>query len=478
MEYDLVVEKGRVIDPEKGTDAYLSIGIKSGMIAAISKEKLTGREVIDGSGCIVAPGFIDIHAHEDFALSAPTADEGHEGLPTQTADALLSSGVTTMVGGNCGIGAYPFRPYLERVQKTPFLLNYFSLIGYSSLRQWLGIGRYETPGPGEMDALKKMVKEGMELGFPGISFGLQYAPGTTGPEMLEMAKIVKEYDGFVAVHMRYDYPAKARETVEEMLEIAKATGVRLQLSHLAANVYGGDNLQNALQSIEYMNHEGFDIKGDMYPYDAWATGIQSAVFDGDPFNIYNFTYGDLEIVTGPWAGQRCTPELYEELRELTEDTTVVCHNATPWNAIEEALQNPFVFLGSDALMTKDRVTGQIEGHPRSTGTTARFLRLFVQDRGLLDLKTALRKMTIEPANRLKLFSKGRLQVGKDADITIFDLADLRERGEYGADACALPSRGIRYVVVGGRVVYTAEAGERFAREIAGKGKQCSLEGES
>ena len=308
----------------------------------------------------------------------------------------------------------------------------------------------------------------MEIGFPGVSFGLQYAPGTTNEEMLEVARITKEYDRFIAVHMRYDYPLMALKSVQEMLEIAKSTGVRLQLSHLAANVYGGNNMKNVLGLMKEMNDQGFDVKGDMYPYDTWATGIKSAVFDGDPFSIYHFTYEDMEVLTGPWAGQRCSPELFIKLREQAEDTTVACHNATPWSDIEQALQNPLVFLGSDAVMTKDDTTGEIKGHPRSTGSTASFLRLFVRENTLMDLKTALGKMTLDPANRLQMQSKGRLQSGKDADITIFQLDQLMEKGEYGIDVCALPPLGIKYVVVGGRIAYTEEDGMQYAREIEAK----------
>ncbi|ATW27694.1 amidohydrolase family protein [Candidatus Formimonas warabiya] len=461
MRYDLVVENGRVIDPESNTDEMLSLGINQGIIETVSKEKLTGKRVIDASGCIVSPGFIDIHAHEDFILDASQG----EGIPFQTAMALLRSGVTTMLGGNCGIGAYPFESYLEKLKNTPLPLNYHTMIGYSSLRDGLGIDLYSSPSRAQIQRLKEMVIEGMELGLPGVSFGLQYTPGTTREEMLEIARVVKDYDRFIAVHLRYDYPLMAQETVREMSEIVKVTQVKLQLSHLAANVYGGDNMKKVLALIAEMNERGFDVKGDMYPYDAWSTGIKSAVFDNDPFHNYNFTYGDMEIITGPRAEQRCTAEIFRELREQEEDTHVTCHNATPWVDIVGVLSSPFMFLGSDGMMTKDAVTGEIKGHPRSSGTTARFLRLFVRDQALLDLKTALGKMTLDPANRLQLQPKGRLQAGKDADITIFQLDRLREKGEYGIDICALPPVGIKYVVVGGQIVYTEKEGAQFAQEI-------------
>jgi len=200
--------------------------------------------------------------------------------------------------------------------------------------------------------------------------------------------------------------------------------------------------------------QGYDIKCDMYPYDTWSTGIQSAVFDDDPFQKYNFSCEDIEILTGPLAGQRCTEAIFRDLRAGATDTTVACHNATPWQDIVGALTNRHVFFGSDGMMTKDQQTGEIKGPPRTSGGTSRFLRLFVKEQHDLDLKTAIGKMTLEPALRLQLDTKGRLQPNKDADITLFDLDTLQEMGDYGADVCAKPPLGIRYVIVGGKIVYT------------------------
>ena len=461
MNYDLVIENGRVIDLETNTDEILSVGIKDGVIVILTKENLTGETIIDATGCIVSPGFIDIHAHEDFLQDS----ENKQTVPVITATVLLHSGVTTMIGGNCGIGAYPFQPYLDKLEEHPLPLSYYTLIGYSSLREWLGIGNYDHPSEKDISQLVNMVEEGMKLGLPGVSFGLQYTPGTTFEEMLAVARIVKEYGGFIASHMRYDYPLKAQETFQEMLEIVKATGVSAQLSHLSANIYGGNNMKNVLQTIKQMNENGYDVTADMYPFDAWSTGIKTAVFDNDPFKNYGFTYEDMEIVTGPYAGERCSRELFCQLRELDYDTFVACHNATPWQDIVEALKSPYVFLGSDGIMTRNPQTGEINGHPRCAGTTAKFLRVFVKDNKWLALKNAIGKMTLDPALRLRLSQKGRIQPGMDADITIFQLERLLEKGEYGINVCALPPEGIEYVIVEGKISYTAEEGIAFTKWI-------------
>lgn len=465
MRYDLVIEKGRVIDPESGLDDVLSVGISSGKIEAISSEPLAGQQVINACGCVVSPGFIDIHTHEDYAVVASVNEEENNDLPHFTAAVMLRAGVTTMLGGNCGIGVYPFEPYHKKIRNSTLPIHYLALVGHSSLREWLGIGRYGKPSLQERELLREMVREGLELGFPGVSFGLQYAPGTTKDEMIDAAKIIGEYDGFLAVHMRYDYPAMADEAVAEMMEILEETGVKMQLSHLAANVYGKDHMKKTLDVMQRMNERGFDVRADMYPYDTWATGIQSAVFDGSPFTTYEFTYEDIEILTGPWAGQRCTPELFAALRKAEEDTTVACHGATPWGDIVQALRHPLVFMGSDAIITKDSTLGSINGHPRSSGSTARFLRKFAVEEDCLDWKSALAKLTIDPANRIKLASKGRLQIGKDADVVVFCPEELMEQSGFGLDVCALPPKGIRFVLVDGKVAYTGQQGEEFTQQI-------------
>ena len=465
MLYDLVIENGRVIDPESNRDEVLSMGITDGRIQSMTLEKLAGRQVIDAAGCVISPGFIDIHTHEDYAVVPSANEEENKSLPKLTADVMLRAGVTTMLGGNCGIGVYPFEPYYQKISTSTLPIHYLALIGHSALREWLGIGRYHKPSLQERELLREMVREGLKMGFPGVSFGLQYAPGTTKEEMMDAAEIIREYDGFLAVHMRYDYPSMAEAAVAEMMEILEETGVRMQLSHLAANIYGKDHMKRTLDIMQKMNERGFDVRADMYPYDTWATGIQSAVFDGDPFRIYEFTYEDIEILTGPWEGTRCTPELFSLLREAGEDTTVACHGATPWADIVQALRHPLVFMGSDAIISRDNALGAIKGHPRSSGSTARFLRRFAIEENLLDLKTALAKLTIDPANRLKLASKGRLQEDKDADIVIFKPEELMEKGGYGMDICALPPEGIRYVIVNGKLAYTWEDGLQFTQEI-------------
>ena len=444
---DLVIQNGLVIDPETHLQQKMSIGIKDGRIVQLSKEKLQGNQVIEATGLIVAPGFIDLHAHED-SLS-PT--EGEKTLPLETAKALLHTGVTTMVGGNCGISAFSIKKQLEVVEQDQPPLNYYTLVGYITLRYLLNIGIYEQASEEQISQLKLMVDEALSQGALGVSFGLQYAPGIATREVIAISEIVKKHDKFIAVHMRYDYPQRALEAVQEMVKVAEITGVKIQISHLAANVYGGDNLKQALAIMEKCYQQGMDIKADMYPYDAWATSIKSAVFDEGVDN-FNFTWEDIEILTGLYAEQRCTAELFGQLRKQKEDTSVVCHQAIPSEDLELALSHSLVCLGSDGQIRKDR-SGNLQGHPRSAGSPARLIGKYVRGKKLLSLAEAISKLTLKPAERLNLPNKGRIQQGKDADITIFDFTEIREQSRYGDNVCVLPARGIAYVLVGGKVAY-------------------------
>jgi N-acyl-D-amino-acid deacylase len=253
--------------------------------------------------------------------------------------------------------------------------------------------------------------------------------------------------------MRHDTPRRALETVEEVAAAARVTGAALQISHYAANVYGAskDGQRNLALTSRLLEDSGIDFGADMYPYDAWATYIKSAVFDNG-FDDFNFGVGDLELLSGPRAGQYCTAEVFEELRHAAEDTTVACHNAIPPEDLEAVYRLPFVCPASDALMSIG-AGGLRKAHPRAAGSPARFLREFVREKQLFSLMEGLRKLTLLPADRLGLVKKGRIQEGCDADLCLFDPATITDRAGFDMDTCTLPPAGIKAVICGGRVVF-------------------------
>jgi N-acyl-D-amino-acid deacylase len=251
--------------------------------------------------------------------------------------------------------------------------------------------------------------------------------------------------------MRYDVPLRAKAALEEVISAAEITGAALQLSHLAAHVYGGGNIAMAADMIRAAQKRGVDISADVYPYDAWATGIKSAVFD-QGFDEFNFKVSDLEIISGPLAGQYCTEELFAELRAYPDETNVACHNAIPMKDIEDAYSLPFVCVGSDAVLSPG-ADGHIKGHPRAAGSPARFLKEFVREKKLFPLSEGIRKLTLLPAQRLGLAKKGRIREGCDADLCLFDPEAIADKSLFGVDVCALPPAGIKAVICGGKLVY-------------------------
>lgn len=443
-EFDLVISGARVIDPETGRDEILCAGIRGGIIAALSGEELRGQRRVNAEGCVLCPGFIDIHTHEDN-LYAETG--GAFRFPRETAACALRTGNTTIVGGNRGYSNYPMGAYLERLGREGLPITCLSLVGNVSLRKTLGLGDYEEASPSRIAEMKARALAALDEGAIGVSFGLQYAPGTSFAELVALAGAAAEKNKFFAVHLRHDTPARALEAVREVLAAARVSGASLQISHFAANVYGEGNIRAAAALI---GKASLDVGADVYPYNAWATSIKSAVFDRG-FADFNFGVEDLEILSGPRAGERCTPEIFKTLREAPGDTAAACHNAMPLADVEEAYKLPFVCVGSDALLS---VEGRaLKGHPRAAGSPARFLREFVREKKLFPLIEGIKKLTLLPALRCGLSRKGRVREGCDADLCVFDPQTIIDRAGFGAETCALAPGGIKCVIAGGRVVY-------------------------
>ena len=174
---------------------------------------------------------------------------------------------------------------------------------------------------------------------------------------LEDGQIVAEHDAFLAVHMRYDYPRRAIEAMEEMRRLAVNTGAKIEISHIAANVYGVHkgirNIHAGLSLLEDWHRQGLRIKADTYPYNVWGAGVKTTVFDPEFFNELTFAYEDVEVLKGPLAGKRLTEELFIELRQQEQDTSVACHNAMPIEDVKEALKHPYVCVGSDGRKARD-----------------------------------------------------------------------------------------------------------------------------
>jgi len=433
---DTVITNGRVIDPASGFDGSANIGIERGKIARITRDNLVGARVIDAAGKAVAPGFIDIHMHEG---------ENENTI----LDCMARMGVTTAIGGNCGYSAYPTGAYYTDLEAAGLPINYTGFVGYITLREAVGLtDRYAPAGADQRAAVAELIRAALAAGAIGLSFGHEYAPGVTGEEALAAAAVVAEYPGrLLSAHFRFDAD-RAVESVKELAELSLRSGVPMQLSHIGSCAGFPQIMADSLTALEAAQAAGVDIMADCYPYNAFSTAIGSAVFDEGCFERWGKTFSCIMVAEGEHVGQYCDAALFARLRAEAPATRVigfVMHEAE----IVRALQHPLVLVGSDGAFHNR------QGHPRGAGAFPRVLGRLVREQPALTLTEALAKMTVLPAERLGLRQKGRIAVGADADLTLFDPEIIIDKADFDCPTAA--PAGVGPVLVGGEVV--AEAGE-------------------
>ncbi len=446
MIYDLVINGGIIIDHEHG-QYEANLGISGGSIAKIAEMPLEGKQEIRLDGERVSAGFIDIHMHGG-ELAEPCM------VDNDIFKHLALMGVTTAVGGNCGLGNTMVFNQVE----TLLPINYYCLVGHGILRERAGLNdRYRAASDHEIELMKQYLEEELKGGALGLSFGMEYIPGTSMDELLQLSKVVSRYPGkLVSAHYRYDAD-RSLEAVAEMIIVARETKVKFQISHLNSCTAFGQT-GPGLKMLEAAARAGINIRADAYPYDAFSTFIGSAVFDPGCFERLEADYDQILVCEGKYRGQRCTEDVFNDLRENDPDALVVAF-VMKEDEVVETLRHPLVMIASDGFIKNGR------GHPRAAGTFPRVLGRYVRERGDLDLVTAIGKMTAMPAERLGLTNKGRVAEGFDADITIFDYENISDRATF--DNPTEPPAGIEYVFVRG--VPVVEKGQ-FTGEKAGSFK--------
>ncbi len=432
--FDLVINNGEIIDPADGK-YKANIGVKSGLIKEISKDKLEGKKSIDAQNNMITPGFIDIHMHED------NLKEGK--IKFEIFNNMVQMGVTTAIGGNCGLGDADIANYLDLLEKKTPPLNYAGMIGHGSLREKVGCNdRYGNASQKEVMEMKKLLKKGLEAGAIGLSFGLEYTPGATIMEMIELAEVVADYpDRLVAAHYRFD-ATRSLEAIGEMIIIARETGVKFQISHIGSCTAFGQ-METALKMIEAARNGGVDIMADVYPYDAFSTYVGSAVFDEGCFEKWGVDYNAIKVTEGKYKGKRCNKEIFEYIREKEPDDLVVAFVMEEKEVIK-AMQHPLVMIASDGILNNG------QGHPRAAGTFPRVLGKYVREERKLELINAIDKITRMPAERTGLSNKGRIKEGYDADLCIFDYDTIIDKATF--DIPTQKPEGIKEVIVAGTSV--------------------------
>lgn len=428
-----LIRNGRVIDPARRIDAKLNVLIRDGMILALTDGNVQADEVTDATGFVVCPGFIDMHTHEDPVYNGIRyADEEKANLAC-----LLRMGVTSCLAGNCGDNFCDPVEFLDLIDREGCFVNVAMLAGYTSFRERNSAAdRYSPVSEEERAGIIDAIRKALEAGCAGISFGLEYVPGTDRKELQAAARLCAESGKRIAAHIRACAEA-APEAAKEILSVGKEAGIPVQLSHIGSMAAYGQ-METLLNLVDRYRADGMEVGCDCYPYTAFSTTIGSAPYDD--LEAIHCRYEDIELCEGAHRGERCTRELFEKIRREHPEYLTIGH-AMKEDEIFLAFQHPNVTVGSDCFLSDGK------GHPRAAGAFPRFLRHSAVDCGL-SLSEALFRITALPAMQLGLVGKGTLNPGSDADLVIFDPESLHDRASFAEPT--LPPEGLAAVFVAGR----------------------------
>ncbi len=532
--YDVLIRNGRIIDGSGNPSFWGDVALRGDRIAALGRlEGATAKRVIDAKGRVVAPGFIDMLGQSETSL-----------LIDNRSLSKLSQGITTEITGEGGSIApqnartlAPLRPFLDhfhltvdwttldgyfrRLEKEGTPLNLGTYVGAAQVREAVLGDDDRAPSPAELDQMKALVAQAMRDGALGVSTALIYPPGhyaKTG-ELVELARVVSQYGGLYATHMRSEGRSET-EALNEAFRIGREAHLPVEIFHL--KVSGKSrwrSMRQVVARIQVARDSGIDVGADMYPYLAGATALASClppwVADGGTDKLlerlrspavrrrlrgemaaehagWENLYFDSGGATGVLISSVFNPELkkYEgkTVAQLAESKrkppldalfdfvladggqTGALYFIASEPDLEYGLKQSWTSIGLDANeMSLDGPLFEPHGHPRAFGSMPRFLGRYVRDRHLLPLEEAVRKITSWPAQREHLLGRGLLRPGFFADVTVFDPAAIIDTARYPRPARL--SRGVEYVFVNGELEYERGklTGAKAGRALRGPG---------
>jgi N-acyl-D-amino-acid deacylase len=445
----LVLRGGGVVDGTGSAARAADVRIRGERIAEVGPALTVTPEdrVVDVTGLVVAPGFIDMHSHVDrqiFALPAVS----------QTAQ-----GITTAVVGVDGAGPYPVGAFLDRLAASPAALNVAALVGHASVRRKV-MGEARRPAsPSEVRAMAARVSRALDEGAFGLSSGLEYDPGFQASPA-EIAALAREAAATVyATHVRSEGDS-ALDALAEAVDVGRRTGIAVHVSHL--KLASAANRGRAAEALAVLAAPGADVTADWYPYAFWVSTTAALAPARGPGTLEHWA----RVIADAGGADRLTITTFARHRSYEGRTVADVAAERGWSAagvlrdlerrghaglagevmdesdLEQFLRSPRVMIASDG--------GIRVAHPRGAGTFPRVLARYVRERGVISLEAAIHKMTGMPARRLGLPDRGRIAPGAMADLVVFDAAVIADRAT--ALAPALPPAGIAHVLVNGTFV--------------------------
>jgi dihydroorotase/N-acyl-D-amino-acid deacylase len=484
--YGVVIRGGWIADGS-GNPAYRAdLAVAGDEIAAIAHRIDPGTAtVIDATGLVVAPGFIDIHTH---------ARRGIFDVPT--ADNYVRQGVTTLFEGPDGGSPVPLSPFLDRVRAARPAVNFGTFIGQGSVRAMV-IGNADRPAtPEELERMKVLVRQGMADGAFGLSSGLIYVPGNFTPhaEVVELARVAGAMGGIYISHMK-DEAARVAESVRNTIDVGEQARMPAQVTHhKIVGVKNWGASARTLALVDAARTRGVDATIDQYPYTAsssgltillpaWAldggtettitrladpairTKVRATVADGIRYDRGAGDPKNIVIASCAWnpslAGKSLADITRAQGREVTIENAAetlltlvekggaqAVYHAMSEEDLERILAHPATMVASDGEVP---IHGKAAPHPRSYGTFARVLARYVRERRTLTLEEAVRKMSSFPAQRVGLTDRGLLRPGLKADVVVFDPGTVRDAATF--EQPHQYAEGFSLVMVNGEVVY-------------------------
>ncbi len=491
---DIIIKNGKVIDGTGNSWFLADIAIKDDKIIKIGRlQNWQAPKIIDASGLIVAPGFIDVHTHiEDDEKKNPLASN------------FIYDGVTSVITGNCGLSEVNLGKYLSMIDSLKVSVNIAALIGHNNIRKAVMGSANREPNAAEMQQMEAIVEQAMKDGAMGLSTGLIYIPGTYAKtaEIVRLAKIAARYNGVYASHMRDEGDAII-EAIEEALTIGKAANIPVQISHFKLS--GQQNWGRSKETIPMIvkaRKAGLDVTIDQYPYTASSTSLSTLLpdwilADGQDSikarlsnasirkettqfmlqklkrrKLSHFSYPfvasfkadsslngkNIEAINLLKGRKHSAKAEAETILEMMEQggAGMVFHGMSDAD-VKAIMQYPFNMFASDASI---RIYNQGNPHPRGYGTNARVLGKYMREENVISLEEAIRRMTSLPAQKFNFKQRGLLREGYAADIVIFDEKTVSDLSTY--DQPHQYSTGFKFVLVNG-VIALNEGKQTAAR---------------